>query len=270
MRTDRDPHGPAGPDAEERIRMALSAASAAITPRSIDDVEVVRRARRRRAPRLAMVGTMGALLLLGIGTATVQSLQPFGHDTTTIAESDGGQRDDTGSATTGDDAPSSSTESSPDAVLTAPVAEIARCGAPEPAARAAAGLTLQVEFNRRAMVADGPLEGTVILTNTGALPVIATSPVVASVLLSSDGEVVWHSHGLFAQVVTELALAPGQSQRYPATLEPLHCVNEEQLERGTAPTLDPGVSRASAVLELVRDDGEVIRLISDAVEITFE
>lgn len=270
MRTDREPKGPAGPDTEERLRAVLSAASAALTPRVIDDEEVVRRARRRRAPRLAVVGAASALALLGVGTLAVQSLQPFGGDTATVAEVADAHRDDAGSDAAGDDAENSSPESSTDATLTAPISELARCGAPAPAARSAMGLTLQVEFTERARVADGAVEGEVILTNTGTVPVTATSPVVASILLSSGGEVVWHSHGLFAQVVTELALAPGQSQRYPAMLEPLHCTSEQQLERGTAPPLTPGAYGISAALELVSDDGESIRLTSEAVEIAFD
>lgn len=49
----------------------------------------------------------------------------------------------------------------------------------------------------------------------------------------------WHTHGVFAHVVTELSLASGGSRSLPVTAESLRCVSEEQFGHGTAARLEP-------------------------------
>lgn len=259
-------------DSERWLRAALHDAEAQAhgsTPTAIDGEATARRIRQRRTPRLFAAGAVASIAVLGLGTVAVQSMLPFLQPA--IVASNGLAEDERSTAAGEPDAAESdgaTTESG-----ATELAPVIRCGEPVPApspAAAAAGLSLVLSVSPTARIADGEVPGEVLLTNTGADPLRATAPLLPTVLLTDGTTVLWHTHGVLAQVVTQLDLAPGESQSVPVTVEPLRCASEEQLERGTAHRLEPGQYELVTVLDLVLEDGRTLHLIGDPAAVRFD
>lgn len=252
------------PETEARLRAALTRTAAdAPAPLTLDADDITRRARRRRTPRLVAVGAASCLAVIGLGTVAVQSLFPVLQPTLSASQSaDESITDSQESAPMGPDA-----SGVPSGETSQPLESTLVCGAPMPAPIASDRLSLAVDFAGEATTG-GTISGEVVLTNSSDAVVHATSPVLATMVLADRGAIAWHTHGVIAQVVTELELQPGQSYRYQATVEPVRCTSEAQLERGETSELEPGRHELVAAIDLVLDDGTGIRLISEPVSIT--
>lgn len=252
---------------EARLRAALRETEAASPTRStIDGDAIARRVRQRRLPKIIASGAVTTIAVLGLGTAAVQSIVPLLRSETVATDHAASE------STTPEAAPGLEGGQSADSDATG-MAPIVRCGEPIPDPSApieARGVQIELVVPDAATISDGAVRGDVVLTNTGDEVIRATAPLLPTAVLDDDGVVVWHTHGVIAQVVTDLVLAPGSAHRFTVTVEPLRCDNESELESGTAAPITAGVYHVVAVLDVTFNDGIGTRLISDPATIRLD
>ncbi|WP_157155530.1 hypothetical protein [Diaminobutyricimonas sp. LJ205] len=242
-----------------RELLADSATHAALP--AVDATAVVRRSRRRRAPRLVAAGGAFSLAAVGIAVAGVQGIQGF-RLMSPASES----------ASSAPESASDQAGSMPSGAPTGAADTVNPCGGTLAAATDYPGLSLTTEFPTEASTGSGPVEGTVILTNTGDEPLQASSPAVAPVTLSQDGRVLWHTSGPMILSLAEIALEPGQSHSWPASFTPIQCLSEAELDAdpATLPAAEPGLYQLSAAIDLTFADGSALQFVGTPANITLK
>jgi hypothetical protein len=174
----------------------------------IDADAVVRRARRRRNPKLAGTALASVLAVVVVLGGGIYGFGQLGGGTTTGSASsavDSGARVPTAQAGAGGVAVGA-----------------ARCGSATPALIPTQnGLVITVDFPATGARGD-QVTGNATLTNTGSMRVTGSTggPIVA---LSRGGVVVWHTDEHLPVPLRPLNLAPGASTRFGVTLTPLVC-----------------------------------------------
>ncbi|MDQ1569400.1 MAG: hypothetical protein QOF79_74 [Actinomycetota bacterium] len=183
----------------------------------LDVRAIIRRSKRRRLPRQIGVGSVATLAAVGVFTGAGFGLNLLGSSNTTGSVS---------SLAGGSAAPDTATDGSapaPEIDKRTPADQINACGQqlarPAPSAT---GLTLTVDFPD-ATVGAASVSGTVTLTNTGTAPIDGVAFSEPAVTLSQDGTVLWHSHDLAAGDPLAVRLAPGESQTFDASFQPVRC-----------------------------------------------
>jgi hypothetical protein len=226
---------------EDDLRDLFASASAPHAPHSIDAERVIARSRRRRLPRQLAAGTVGVLAIAGISVVGLQSIQ-LAPPSSSITS----QETAAGAAPAED----STIKRAPAEKLnlcTSALAEVA----PSPL-----GLQLDVTFPQSAPVGTAPVEATVLLTNTSAVPISGTTGPSPALTLSQDGIVLWHSNGAVAASAVLVNLAPGESLEYAASFVPVRCEVDDDLAesfREGLPALPPGAYELSAALDFLPD-----------------
>jgi hypothetical protein len=208
---------------------------------TVDVDAVIRRARRRRIPKLIGLGAgvaLAAVVFVGSGVIGLHTL-----GTTTSAGS-------ASSASTAGIAP----EANPAKDFGS--AESGRCGSP-PAGLTPTpnGLVATVAIPD-AKAGQNVVDGTVTLTNTGPRPVHATAG-APMVDLVRNGIIAWHSDRTAVGSTGEITLDPGTSTRFPIELRTQLCRASED-KSGALPADLPaapsGAYQVFASIEL-RIDG---------------
>ncbi|TPW75957.1 hypothetical protein [Schumannella soli] len=227
----------------------------------IDVTAVLRRARRRRAPRLALVGGAAGLLVIGLAVPAVGAVVFAGGS---AGSSSAGSADSAASGAPEDQGLTPERGSgSPrpldhgdDGTTASGGVELLRCGAATPPA-SGTGLRLELGLDRAAD-ADGSRTGVATLTNTGSVAVRGTTPAVAAAGLARDGRFVAVHTGPDIQSVIEVDLQPGQSVEVPVSIETVDCAGAELAE---------GDYRALAAVRIVLDDGSVRAVVAAPVDL---
>jgi hypothetical protein len=253
---------------ESKLRelLADSATHAPLPP--LDATAVVRRSRRRRAPRMVTAGGVFSLAAVGIAVAGIQGVQGLRLFSPASSESA-----DAGQESAADQSATDPSATMPSGAPTGAADTVNPCGGTLAAETDYPGLSLTTEFAAEASIAAGAVEGTVILTNTGDEPVRATSPAVAPVTLSQDGRVLWHTSGPMILSLAEIALQPGQSHSWPATFTPVECEDEAELldaDPATLPQVTPGLYQLSAAIDLTFEDGSTLQFVGSPANITLD
>jgi hypothetical protein len=246
-------------DGDTRLRELLEDSAAHASLPAIDLTSVVRRSRRRRAPRLVAAGGAFSLAAVGIVVAGVQGVGGL-RSLTPAVESAGGVPESA----------SDQAASMPSGAPAGPADLVNPCGGSLAAATDFPGLSLTTDFPAEAGSASGPVQGTVILTNTGDKTVAATSPAVAPVTLSQDGRVLWHTNGPMILSLADISLEPGQSYSWPASFSPIRCADESALEAdpATLPSVKPGLYQLSAAIDLTFADGSTLQFVGPPANIS--
>lgn len=215
-------------------------------PRGTIDLDaVLRRARRRRAPRVAAIAIVSSLAVVGVVVPVSIGLTGAHTTTSVLGAQSGGSAPDLSSgqaprAADGGAAAGTSAET------------MNRCAGhlanPSPAAD---GLVLTVPpVNAAAGGRSIPV--TVTLTNTGTQQVTGSLSPFPVLTLSRDGLVLWHSNGAVPSLVQEIDLAPGASTTFKTTFEPLICAPADDTGRGFGSALAQ-VARGSYELSAALD-----------------
>lgn len=215
----------------------------------LDARRVIASSSRRRRPKQALVGVVGALTVVGIVTLGVQGL-PLVHESALSTQ-------DQGLAPAAPDKNSGATASQGAAtgVRRAPAEKLNLCdGAVAPSVPSASGLRVEVAFPANAAVGTAAINGIVRLVNTGTERVTGTTAAGPAITLSQSGTVLWHSPvaGDLSAVVIDLA--PGQSREYAASFVPVRCAvadDEAQSFRADLPAVPAGSYELSAALDFV-------------------
>lgn len=127
-----------------------------------------------------------------------------------------------------------------------------------------AGLVLTPTVEASAGADGKPVMVAVTLNNTGRQHIIGTAAAAPAMTLARDGVVVWHSSVAMILPTTTVDLAPGETIDYTASVTPVLCTSEQQLDldpSGFAP-LDAGTYELTAAMLLTPDDGSAAQLIS--------
>lgn len=205
-------------------------------PNALDAKRVIARSRARRLPKQLAAGSVGALVLVGVGVLGVQVSQFSSPVSMTAGE-----------------ASDSSAPMPESAMKRVPADRVNLCAAAVvDVAPSQYGLQLDVEFPSSAPVGTAAVQGMVRLTNTSDSHVVGTTPAVPAITLSRDGVVLWHSNGPTIFSVVDVDLAPGASLEYPASFVPVQCgVEDDAAEafRADLPALQAGGYELSALID---------------------
>lgn len=213
----------------------LFASADTAAPNALDAKRVIARSRARRLPKQLAAGSVGALVLVGVGVLGVQVSQFSSPVSMTAGEAS-------------DSAPMPEL-----AMKRVPADRVNLCAATVvDVAPSQYGLQLDVEFPASATVGTSAVQGMVRLTNTSDSRVEGTTPAVPAITLSRDGVVLWHSNGPTIFSVVDVDLAPGASLEYPASFVPVQCgVEDDAAEafRADLPALPAGGYELSALID---------------------
>jgi hypothetical protein len=229
---------------EQQLRDALRGAPIG-SP--LDPRPIVRASARRHRARQVAVGGVTTLAVVGIGAgsiAGIRSLLP--HAVVGAASSVAPQKD----------AASGGAPVAP-GTKRAPADRINLCGGPlAEVAPAESGLVLTPQFPASASSTAGAIDGTVTLTNTGTERVTGTTAASPAITLSQHGTVLWHSNGAMIMLAVVVDLAPGESMTYRASVTPVRCGVEDDLNgfRDDLPGVGAGDYALSAAIDLTRTD----------------
>ena len=225
----------------------------AIDGGTIDLQAVLRRASRRRAPRVAAVAIVTSLAAIGIVVPVSISLASSHTTTTSLSAGSAASATDSSGVT--------NPEASGGGIKRAPAGKINLCtGQVAAPALADDGLVLSVQ-PVDAAASDRDIPVTVTLTNTGAQQVSGYLSPFPTVTLSRDGIVLWHSNGAVPSLAQQIDLAPGASTSFETTFEPVVCAVEDDTRdafRTDLPDAGPGAYQLSAALDFnpqTADDG---------------
>lgn len=227
---------------ENELRNMFAAADAPSTgaPNRLDTKRVIARSRARRLPRQLAAGSVGALVLVGVGVLGVQISQFSSPASMTAGE-----------------ASDSSAPMPESAMKRVPADRVNLCeGAVADVAPSQYGLELNAEFPASAPVGTAPVQGMVRLTNTSDREVVGTTAAVPAITLSRDGVVLWHSNGPTILSIVDVDLEPGASLEYPASFVPVRCgVEDDAAEafRAELPALEAGDYEVSALIDFGPD-----------------
>lgn len=224
-------------------------------PRGEIDVQaVLRRARARRRPRVALAGAGSLLAIAAIAVPAVLSTSyPGASDGATVA----------GDAY----APEASAGGAEQTTIADrnPAELLNRCGAPvAEAVPSARGLTITVA-PVTAAAGDTGIPLTVTLTNSGDERVTGTTGGRPSITFAGGGVTLWHTNGAQDLVARVVDLAPGQSMSYRASFDPVVCGREDDQAgsfRAGLPAAAPGDYTLSAAIDVTSDDGTVVELVT--------
>lgn len=240
------------PPTEDELRAALQSAGPA---GSIDVDAVLRRARRRRRPRVLLVGAAGVLAVAAIVVpVSISALGSGGFSAASgAADTAAAPESADASGTTDDSALATGTD-----IRRAPADKLNLCtGTLAEVAPAESGLVLSVD-PVDAAATDTAIPATVTLTNTGAARVTGTTASSPALTFSRDGVTLWHSNGPQTMTAVAVDLEPGASLRYTTTFEPVVCSVDDDLADRFAPDLPaagPGTYGLSAAIDLLTDAG---------------
>lgn len=211
----------------------------------IDLDAVLRRARRRRAPRVAAVAIVSSLAVVGI-VVPVSISVASSHTTTSTW---GG-----GSAASAPDSSGLTVPEAADggAIKRAPAEKINLCtGTLAEAAPADDGLVLTVQpVDAAADARNIPV--TVTLTNTGTKQVTGSLSPFPTLTLSHNGVVLWHSNGAVPSLAQQIDLIPGAATTFSTAFEPLVCGIADDMTpsfRADLTQAGPGSYQLSAALD---------------------
>ena len=216
-------------------------------PNTLDPNRIIAKSRARRVPRQVAAGAVGALAVAGIFVVAIQGL-PLNQQSSTISSADAPASDSAGGSELSD-------------IKRAPAEKINLCGGPlAEVAPSAYGLQFDLEFPATAPVGNGPIEGTVRLTNTSDRHVSGSTAATPAITLSQDGVVLWHSNGPMIMSLAIVDLEPGQSMTYQASFTPVRCdVADDTAEsfRDDLPALPVGDYQLSALIDFSADESLV-------------
>lgn len=237
---------------EHELRRALREHAGELPAIDVDDV--VRRARGRRRSRRLVAGAGVVASAAAVVAALVVTIPPGGSMVSGVAES-----------STADDAAPGSAEESADAFSAsgpAPAHELNACGGPVAPAADVEGLTVDVDFPAEAPLG-GPLNGAVVLTNTGSVPLVGSTAAPPATALGADGTVLWHAEAPVGVVALELA--PGASVRLDAVVQPVRCSAAGEARQplpADAPPVPAGAYTVSVAVDVALSDGRVLQAVS--------
>ena len=196
----------------------------------LDAAAIIRRSKRRRLPRQIASGGAVTLAVAGISVASITGLKTLGPNVFGASTSAQRSAGDSGAEVP----PELSAPQGPTVRDGVSTDRVNLCGdtlAAVPSNRL--GLVLTPHFPASAPTGT-PVTGSVTLTNTSPRTITGTSSSRATVTLSQDGLVLWHSNG--AQPAgTAVTLAPSQSVQYPATFTPVRCTAADDHAGGFPP-----------------------------------
>ena len=246
---------------EDELRQWFQTAGSEAPGRRVDTATVIRRSKRRRLPGQLAAGGVVTLAVAGLSVgsiAGIRTLLPRTVNDASISSGDMGNREGGPLAPQPDDS----------AVGRVAAEGLNLCGeevasVPE----AESGLVLTPHFPASAP-AGAPIAGTVTLTNTGTTPINGTTAVRPVMTLSHDGVTLWHSNGPMIMMARVVALEPGQSIQYSASVTPVRCAAEDDLNgfRDDLPALEAGQYLVSAAIDITLEKsgaaGTVAQLVT--------
>jgi hypothetical protein len=213
----------------------------------IDLDRVLRRARRRRAPRVAAVAIVSSLAVVGI--VVPLSISVASGQTGTFSAGSAASAPDLSAGQVPEYATGGGGDST---IKRAPAERINFCtGTLAVPAPADDGLVLTVQpVDAAADSRDIPV--TVTLTNTSAQRVTGSLSPFPTITLSRDGIVLWHSNGAVPSLGQEIDLAPGAATTFSTSFEPLVCgITDDTMPtfRAELPKAGAGSYQLSAALD---------------------
>jgi hypothetical protein len=246
---------------EDELRQWFQAAGNEASGRRVDAATVIRRSKRRRLPGQIAAGGAVTLAVAGLSVGSIAGIRTLMPRSVTDASISSG---DAGSRESGPLAPQPS-----DSATGRVAAEgLNLCGervAVVPPAES--GLVLTPHFPASAATG-APVAGTVTLTNTGTTPINGTTAVRPAMTLSQNGVTLWHSNGPMIMMARVVSLEPGQSMEYSASVTPVRCAAEDDLNgfRDDLPALGAGQYLVSAAIDVTLEkpgtDGSVAQLVT--------
>jgi hypothetical protein len=201
----------------------LRSADAATTGRINADA-VIRRARRRRVPRLvgaALASVCAVVVVVGGAVYGLGNLAVSTNGTASSAVDSGGTVPQAQPGTSGSG-----------------MAVASRCGYAAPQlSSTASGLVVTLDFPSTT-TRGGVVTGVVTLTNAGAQRVTGSTgaPIIT---LSRNGIVVWHTDAAIPAPLRQLDLAHGASTSFQVVLSPLLCSKGDDRSGGLRADLPP-------------------------------
>ena len=240
---------------EDELRQWFRAGENESPSRRLDATMVIRRSKRRRLPGQVAVGGVVTLAVAGLSVGSIAGIRSILPRAVTDS-----------SLSSGESAPQAP-QGRDNATDRAPADRLNLCGAPVAApVPSESGLILTPHFPASART-DGQITGTVTLTNTGATAITGTTAASPAVTVSQGGITLWHSNGPMIMLAAVVALEPGQSMDYPASITPVRCDSEDDLNgfRDSLPPLPAGQYQVSAAIDLTPDKaGSTTQLITGA------
>ncbi|MBX3194513.1 MAG: hypothetical protein R2717_07010 [Schumannella sp.] len=233
-------------------------------PRGEIDLDaVLRRARARRRPRVALAGAGSVLAIAAIAVPAIALNALPGGSVMSASEpapeSAGGAAAD-GAAEGGAGGGAEDT-----ALLIAPAESLNPCAVPvTEVPPAASGLVITVA-PVAATAQERGIPVTVTLTNAGAERVTGTTGGRPALTLVRDGVTIWHTNGPQDLVARIVDLAPGQSMSYAASFDPVVCSPDDDAAgsfRPDLPAAGPGTYALQAAIDVTSDDGSVVELVT--------
>jgi hypothetical protein len=241
---------------EQQLRDALRGAAIG-SP--LDPRPIVRASARRHRGRQVAVGGVTTLAVVGIGAGSIAGIRTLlPHAVVGAASS---------SVAPQQDAASGGAPVAPGSKR-APADRINLCGGPlAEVAPAESGLVLTPNFPASASSTAATIDGTVTLTNTGAERVTGTTAASPALTLSQGGTVLWHSNGAMIMLAVVVDLAPGESMTYQASVTPVRCGVEDDLDgfRADLPGIGAGEYGISAAIDLTRTDASSAFVSNDLI-----
>jgi hypothetical protein len=238
-------------------------------PIDLDSRSVIEASARRRRPKQAAIGVVGALAVVGIVTLGVQGL-PLVQQSALSTQDQGlapaAPNDNAGAATT--------SEGTTSGIKRAPAEKINLCeGTVAGPIPSASGLRLELAFPASAPVGATTIDGVVRLVNAGTERVTGTTAAGPAITLSQAGIVLWHSPAAGDLSAVAIDLAPGQSREYPASFVPVRCSvadDEAQSFRADLPAAPAGGYELSAAIDFAPSapSGDLDLVTSDQASIT--
>jgi hypothetical protein len=227
----------------------------------IDVDAVLRRARARRRPRVALAaaGSVLAIAAIAVPAVATNYLSQTPQDTALVAGGDAAAPE---SATGG---MADTDDGGADEMMSAPAEKIQACGAPlAEVAPGASGLVITLE-SVTAQADAHSIPVTATLTNEGDARVTGFTGNRPAVTLSDDGITLWHTNGGTDGNAIVVDLDPGESITYETIFEPVVCSDVDELGdefRTGLPAAGPGDYLLSAIIYLHHDDDSEIDLVT--------
>ena len=251
---------------EFELRGMLQREAAGARSPELDTGRLVRRSRARRLPRQLAAGGAMAVAVLGLGVGAASGIRMLSPTPEMSTAGGGAEATDESVDTFGEDGPQeeSGGESAGGSISLAPAYKINACGGMLSAAPAdgVTGVGVTLDFPDEATVS-GPVWGTVEVTNDTGEPLRGVMSEIAATTLSQGGLVLWHTPRLDRTLPVELQ--PGESTTVEASFEPRVCSAEDEALMdfpADLPPVGPGQYDVSVALDVEREDGSVLQVVS--------
>jgi len=230
-------------------------------PGALNTARIIRKAKARRRPKVLAAGVVGGVAAAGALAFVLPAALGLGGG---LASSGGGSAADESAS---DDASTLKFADGPESATVALSAStLELCGEPVAAVEPDAGGLVLTVAPVDAPVDAAWIETTVTLTNTGDTTVEGTTAATASLTLSDDGTVLWHTNGPAAPNEVGVDLDPGESLSYSGTFRPVQCSSDDEDSSdgfpADLPAVAPGSYRLSAAIDLIPVDGSPLRLVT--------